>query len=253
MKDRNNWFEDFFHGVANDLWRKAVPATQTSAEVDFLEKQFGRKGRVLDVPCGFGRHSLELARRGYQVTGVDLSVEFVAEARKAAEAAKLPAKFVVGDMRRLQLDGAFDMACCLGNSFGYLEFDGMVAFVRAVATALKPGGRFIIETGMVAESVLPALKEREWWQVDDILFAVENSYLADLSCLETEATFIRNGKAEVRKWWHWVYTVGEIRRMLKQAGLEVSGLFSGTDGQAYTLGNHGLLVVAEKPQRRRGR
>src|SRR5262245_6068727 len=120
---RKNWFEDFFHGVANDLWRKALPEMHTNAEVDFLEKQLGRKGRVLDVPCGFGRHSLELARRGHRVTGVDLSVEFIAEAREAAKAAKLKAEFKVGDMRRLQLDGGFDLACCLGNSFGYLEFD----------------------------------------------------------------------------------------------------------------------------------
>ena len=248
---RKNWFEDFFHGIANDLWRKALPEMHTGAEADFLEKYVGRKARVLDVPCGFGRHSLELARRGHHVTGVDLSVEFIAEAREAAKAAKLKAEFRVGDMRRLQLDGGFDLACCLGNSFGYLEFDDMVAFVRGVAGALKPGGRFVIETGMAAESVLPTFKEREWWQVDDILFAVENRYQADVSCLETEATFVRNGKTEVRKWWHWVYTVGEIRRLLGQAGLEVSGLFSGPDGQPYKAGSPDLILVAEKPQRRR--
>jgi len=250
---RKNWFEDFFHGVANDLWRKALPAMPTNAEVDFLEKQLGRKGRVLDVPCGFGRHSLELARRGHRVTGVDLSVEFIAEAREAAKAAKLKAEFIEGDMRRLRLDGKFDLACCLGNSFGYLEFDDMIAFVRAVAGALKPGGKFVIETGMAAESILSNVKEREWWQVDDILFAVENRYQADVSCLETEATFVRNGKTEVRKWWHWVYTVGEIRRLLGQAGLEISGLFSGPDGQPYKAGSPDLILVAEKPQRRRKR
>lgn len=253
MKDRSNWYEDFFHGVANDLWRKAVPASQTSAEVDFLEKQFGRKGRVLDVPCGFGRHSLELARRGYKATGVDLSVEYVAEAREAARRANLKAMFVVGDMRRLRLDGPFDFAFCFGNSFGYLEFADMVAFVRGVSSTLKPGGRFVIETGMAAESLLHSLKEREWYQVDDILFAIENRYQADASCLETEATFVRNGKTEVRKWWHWVYTVGEIRRLLGQAGLEICGLFSGTDGQPYKLGSQELLLVAEKPQRMRRR
>jgi SAM-dependent methyltransferase len=251
MKDRSNWFEDFFHGVANDLWRKALPAMHTSAEVDFLEKQLGRKGRILDVPCGFGRHSLELARRGHDVTGVDLSAEFVAEAREAARTGRLKAEFIEGDMRRLRLEGTFDLACCLGNSFGYLEYDDMVAFVRGVAGALKPGGRFVIETGMAAESILPTLKEREWYQMDDILFAIENRYQADVSCLETEATFVRNGKTEVRKWWHWVYTVGEIRRLLGQAGLEITGLFSGPDGQPYKAGSQDLILVAEKPRRTR--
>jgi SAM-dependent methyltransferase len=253
MTTRENWFEDFFHGVANDLWRKALPAQQTSAEVDFLEKQLGRKGRILDVPCGFGRHSLELARRGHRVTGVDLSAEFIAEAREAARAAKLKAEFIEGDMRRLRLDGTFDGACCLGNSFGYLEYDDMIAFVRAVSGALKPGGRFVVETGCVAESLLPNLKERAWYQVDDILFAIQNRYQADVSCLETEATFVRNGKTEMRKWWHWVYTVGEIRRMLGQAGFEISGLFSGPDGQAYKAGSQELILIAEKPRKMRRR
>ncbi len=102
MADRSNWFEDFFHGIANDLWRKAVTAEQTRAEADFLERTLGKKRRLLDVPCGNGRHSLELARRGCRMTGVDLSPEFIAEARSAAKAERLRAEFVVGDMRRLR-------------------------------------------------------------------------------------------------------------------------------------------------------
>src|SRR6266851_1354723 len=69
MADRSNWFEDFFHGIANDLWRKAVTAEQTRAEADFLQRTLGKKRRLLDVPCGNGRHSLELARRGCHMTG----------------------------------------------------------------------------------------------------------------------------------------------------------------------------------------
>jgi SAM-dependent methyltransferase len=247
MPDRSNWFEDFFHGVANDLWRKIADPEQTRAEADFLEKTLGRKTRLLDVPCGNGRHALELARRGCRVTGLDISQEFIGEARELAKARKLKAEFVQGDMRQLRWRSEFDGVFCVGNAFGYLEYSDMLRFVDGLARALAPGGRFVIETGMAAESILPTLKEREWYQVQDILFAIENRYLGDASCLETEATFVRNGRTERRTWWHWVYTAGEIRRLLERSGLKVRQMCSGHKGQPFKLGNPLLIVMGEKP------
>jgi len=70
---------------------------------------------------------------------------------------------------------------------------------------------------------------------------------SDLSCLEMAATFVRNGRTEVRKWWHWVYTVGEIRRLLEQVGLAITNLYGSHDGQPYKLASPLLFIVAEKP------
>jgi len=243
---RANWFESFFEGVANDLWRKCMSPEQTRAEADFLEKVLGGKSRLLDVPCGNGRHALELARRGCRVTGVDISTEFVQEATRAAAAEQLNVEFLQGDMRRLKWEAEFDGAYCFGNSFGYLEFPDMILFLRSLARALKPGARFVIQTGSVAETLLPNLEERVWYQVEDILFAISNKYLAAESCLETETTFVRNGKTEVRKFWHWVYTVGELRRMLAEAGLKTIELYGSTDMQPFALGSHYLHLVAQK-------
>src|ERR1051325_4303030 len=83
------WYKNFFSGIVVDMWRRAMPAEQTCLEADFLERglQLQSGQRVLDVPCGSGRHSLELARRGYQMTGVDVSAEMIEVGRKlAAEA-----------------------------------------------------------------------------------------------------------------------------------------------------------------------
>src|ERR1041385_791805 len=253
MTDRSNWFEEFFHGVTIDLWRKFSRPELTRADADFLERILGRKKRLLDIPCGSGRHSLELARRGCRMTGVDLSAGVITEAKTEAKSAKLKAEFILGDMRRLRWQSEFDGACCMGNSFGYMEYPDMQKFVRGLARALKPGARFVIETGCTAESILPNLKERVWYQVDDILFAIENRYLADISCLETEATFVRGGQTEVRKWWHWVYTIGEIRRLLEQAALTVRDVHGSHDGRPYKLGSQIAYLVAEKPAPARSR
>src|SRR3979490_3154904 len=84
----SNWYENFFHGLALDLWRKAISPKQTKSEADFLVKvlQCEKYSHLLDVPCGNGRLSLALAARGYRLTGMDISEEFVEEARAAATA-----------------------------------------------------------------------------------------------------------------------------------------------------------------------
>src|SRR5207253_1949462 len=205
----SNWYEDFFHGVPLDLWRKAVSPEQTKAEVDFLIKALepAPHAHLLDVPCGNGRHSIELARRGYRVTGIDLSKEFVQEAQSKVNPPALPreiedqtlshgvnaggtnlVEFVLGDMRRIEGEAIYDGAFCLGNSFGYLVYSDMETFLSGVARALKPGARFVVETGMAAESILPNLEERMWYQIEDVLMTIEHRYRAEESCLDTEYT-----------------------------------------------------------------
>jgi SAM-dependent methyltransferase len=259
-----NWYEDFFHGVALDLWRKAVPPDQTKAEADFLVKtlQCHPGSRLLDVPCGNGRLSLELASRGYWVSGLDISEEFVKEAmsrlgppadaggtdktRTDSATATPKAVFLLGDMKRIEAEATFDGAYCFGNSFGYLLYSDMEAFLNGVARGLKPGARFVVETGMAAESILPKLEERMWYQIQDILMTIEHRYLAEESCVDSEYTFVRDGKTETRQTKHWVYTVAEIRRMLERAGFAVREMFGSVKGTPYTLGSNDLLIVAQR-------
>ncbi len=244
----SDWYENFFHGIALDLWRKAVSGEQTNAEADFLVKTLGCApgSHLLDVPCGNGRHSLELARRGYQLTGLDISEQFIEEARASSSAIRAQVEWLLGDMRHFERESTFDGAFCVGNSFGYFVYSDMEAFLNCVSRALKPETRFVVGTGIAAESILPNLKERTWYQVDDILFAVENRYQSEDSCLDTDHTFVRDGKVETRQSKHWVYTAGEIRRMLERVGLAVLELYGSLDCQPFKLGSHSLYVVAQK-------
>ena len=241
-----NWQKTFFNrSIVTDFWNKCIPPEHTCAEVAFLEKMFGSRARLLDVACGSGRHALELARRGRRVTGLDISANFLRQAKAAAKTAKTPAKFLLGDMRKMKWRDEFDGAYCFGNAFGYFPHADMAVFVGRVADALKPGGRFVVDAASVAEHLLPKLPGREWFELDDILFLEDHRYLAEESCLETEATFIRNGVSETHTWWHWIFTAAEIRRMLENAGLTVVHLFGGLDEQPFAVGNP-LVVVTEK-------
>ena len=245
---RTRWYETFFRGIALDLWRHAVSDEQTHAEVDFLVSEIDPPagGRLLDVPCGNGRHARELAGRGYRLTGVDLSEEFIDQARREAKGASLEVDWRLDDMRNLSAEAVYDGAYCMGNCFGYLEHDGMVEFVEALARSLKPGGRFVLETGMAAESALPALAENEWMRLGDIVLLIHNEYHATESRLDTEYTFIRDGKSDTRASSHYVYSVAELGRLLAGAGLVPKKHFASVDLKPFDLGEERLLLVAEK-------
>jgi SAM-dependent methyltransferase len=238
------WYESFFSGVAVEMWQRAISPAQTHAETDFLVDalRLPAGGRVLDVPCGHGRHSVVLAERGFRVTGADLS----RDALEAAHASSAGVDWVLGDMRQLPWRAEFDGVFCFGNSFGYLEHEATLEFLLAVSRVLKPGGRFAIETGMAAESILPTLQSRRWYQLGDILFLSSNRYDTSESRLHIEYTFVRGGQSETRQASTACYTAAEIRRMLEGVGLRTVALYAGIDRKPYELGSPSLLLVSEK-------
>jgi len=253
----SNWYEDFFHGLALDLWRKAIPPAHTEAEANFLVNTLGCEpgAHLLDVPCGNGRLSFELAKRGYRVTGVDISEEFVDEARSAASSIKKTSAdadtpesvdFILGDMRRIEGDSIYDGGYCFGNSFGFLAYSDMETFLQGVARALKPDSRFVIETGMAAESMIAKFETQTSHQVADILVTINEQYRATESCIDTEYIFECDGKIESQKAKHWIYTVAEIQRMLERAGLEVLDLYGSLKSEPYELGSEELFVIARR-------
>lgn len=243
-----NWHRDFFRGIALEMWRRATPPNQTRIEADFLEAvlQCPKPARVLDVPCGNGRHSIELARRGLRVTGVDASEEFIAEARVQAEES-LSAEFKLGDMRDLPWKEQFDGGFCLGNSFCYLAPESDAPqFLKGIFRSLRSGARFVVETGMVAESILPSLQKGRWHRLGDLYMLSENRYEVRDSRLDIEYTFIQNGKAETRPSSSYVITVGELCRLHAYAGLQPLELFGSFSKDPYQLGSPRLILVSEK-------
>ena len=245
----DDWYRDFFDGIVLDMWRLATPEEATLGDVDFLERELVLEpgARVLDAPSGHGRHSIELASRGYRPTGIDLAEGMIEAAKASATERGVEVEWVMADMRDLPRDASFDAALCFGNSFGYLGPVGNREYLEAVSASLRLGGRFAIETGMVAESVLPGLEERSWSSLGELLFLEENRYDAAESCLETTYTFVRDGKTTSRTARHWVYTLRELRELLDAVGLQTVSLYASIDGEPFEFGSQQLLLVAEKP------
>jgi SAM-dependent methyltransferase len=240
----SQWFETFFRDIAVECWVRAVSAEATTAEANFLERTFSAasSGRLLDVPCGHGRHSLELAKRGFRITGLDLSQDALGVARQQTSSVD----WVNADMRTLSWESEFDGAFCLGNSFAYLDYRSAGNFLRALARSLKPGSHLVLETGMAAESILPTRQQKRWFRLGDTLMLSENRYDVESSRLDIDYTFIRGGLAETRPSASYVFTVAEHRRMLEEAGFLTESMVGSFEGAPYELGSPRLILTAVK-------
>ena len=248
MHAPDDWYRTFFTGVALDLWRAFVTPEMTSAEADALQRylQVEPPARLLDVPCGNGRLAIELAVRGYVAVGVDLAGESVEEGKLEAERRGVVVDLRQGDMRDLTELGTFAGAYCWGNSFGYLEEDGNVAFLHAASAALEPGARLVLEFGTLAETALPAMQARSWYQAGDVLMAVANGYDLYRGRVVTEYTFVKDGVVAKRAGSQQVWTLRELRALLLQAGFDHVEAFAHPSGEPLQLGGQRAVVVARK-------
>jgi 2-polyprenyl-3-methyl-5-hydroxy-6-metoxy-1,4-benzoquinol methylase len=143
------WYETLFENYAR-TYDQEVFTQGTIQEVNFVEQEIGadKKKRILDIGCGTGRHAVELAKRGYTVTGLDLSESQLKRAREKAEEAGVNMRLEQGDARSLKFINEFDVVLLLcEGGFALMETDEMnFAILQGAARALKPGGIFILTT-----------------------------------------------------------------------------------------------------------
>jgi len=245
------WYADFFTELPNEFWRRAVPPESTEAEVSFIEHHLGLepRSRIVDVPCGSGRHALALAARGHRVTGMDISTEAIGYARRAAADAHLDVELVEADMREVPRDGSFDAAVCMGNSFGYLDLAGTREFIAALAGAVRPGGGLVIDFNATAETVLPGYRgEPRTMRTGDITVEATTEYDIAGSRLLSRYHYTRGSEELKVTAIHHVYTSAHLGQLLTEAGFTDVRRYGEPYGAPYELGAGRLLLTAGRAE-----
>jgi cyclopropane fatty-acyl-phospholipid synthase-like methyltransferase len=248
MNSQTNWYKTFFTGLALDFWAKAMKPEYTDAEIKFIKEivTIPAEGNILDAPCGFGRHSIALAKEGFKVTGIDIAEEYIKTLNKDIDATKLPVTAIHADVLEYEFSEDYDLAVCLGNSFSYFTYDVLFRFAEKVYAALKKDGFFVVQTGALAESILPAIVTKDWMEFDDLLFLTERTYHAENSVLQSDYRIMYKGEIENKTAFHYIFTLGQIRRLLFEAGFRTIEQYGSFDKMAYKLGDKQAYIVAGK-------
>ncbi len=248
----NNWYSQVF----NEDYFRTVPKSsprQTAREAKFIIDRLGIESgaRVLDLCCGYGRHTLLLAQKGFDMVGLDLSMVMLKKALADAQANGQAIKFVHGDMRKLSFKAIFDAIYNVQTSFGYFDDQSNFRVLQGIFNALKPGGVFLIET-VNRDFIINDLPLRLWWKGIDCTLLEEIDCEVPSGLLKVQRSFVFDDNSRApweQKIQIRLYTANEMKALLTRAGfkvVELSGDYS-LPGAYFGATSPKNIFVAEKP------
>lgn len=246
-----DWTKDFYNHFYLDSYLPLLPPERTTREVDALVQALGLQPgeRILDLACGHGRHTLELARRGFaSLLGLDFSREALEKARADAEGQGLSAEFQQGDMRKLEFEAEFDAVYNYFSAMFYWDDATHLQILRGIHKALKLGGRLLIET-VNRENVLRLGPRQSWgpgagevaWRLHDVKIDLERS-----RTFTREVLVLRDGHSLERHFETQLYTLKEVIGLLEAAGLTYQKSYGGPDLSPYRADSPRMIVAAAK-------
>lgn len=267
----SDWPIAFFDDDYLKIYAPRLTEERTRAEVEFLERELALVAnerelardanerhstlapgaRVLDLACGAGRHAVGMAMRGHRVTGFDFNANYLELGARAAREAGTSVTWVQGDMRDFHFDAPFQAAYSYFTSFGYYSDEENEHVLANIASALEPGGRFLIEVTN-RDYLLTHPMQRSWLQRDDgALLMEENTIDLTTSRVTTRQTLIEPGAGSriTKEYVLRVYTCAELAALMRRHGLDVERCLGGADGSEYSRDSRRLVQVAT----RRGR
>ena len=243
------WYKTFFE---EDYMRTVWPASdgQVSRQCTFVENMLRLTpgARLVDLGCGLGLQATELARRGYEVTAVDLSAAMLSSAHWQAKDEGLDLSFLHEDMRDLKVENAFDAALCLGTTFGYFDEAENRRSVQAMQRVVRPGGKLLIDV-QNRDYVLQRLPHLRWYQGNGCLCMEEGEFDYATSRLEVKRMLSEEGRGQREANYSIrLYSVHELRTLLEQNGFRILSV-SGQEATPHVFfgpESPRILIVAER-------
>jgi SAM-dependent methyltransferase len=236
--------EDYLFTYGDDL-----TDARSEAEVASVVKELrlDQPMKILDLACGFGRHTNRLAALGHTVTGVDYMPGFLAIARQKAAEMGVQVEYIQGDMRQIHYQEEFDRILLLFTSFGYFEDAENEQVLKAMAQALKPGGCLLFDT-QNRDTFLKHIPPADVIEKGEDLLINRYSFDVVTGRFHNRRILIRDGVRKDKPYSIRLYNATEICALLERAGLTDYQLL-GEDGQPLSAASRRMTVIATKPGR----
>ncbi len=242
------WYKQWF----GEDYLKVYPhrnEAEARAHIDFVERRLPIKPpqHVLDLGCGSGRHAHELARRGYEVTCLDLSAELLRLARTRLGATHGNPRFVRADMRFIPFPAVFDAVLSFFTTFGYFqrEEENLQTLI-AIREVLRPDGRFLLDYVNKAH-VLHHLVPRDVRRDSGVEIVQERTYNRAAERIEKRIVLKENGRVREYRESVRLYTPAEMRELVDRAELLVEQTFGDFDGSAFSADSPRLILIGRRP------
>jgi cyclopropane fatty-acyl-phospholipid synthase-like methyltransferase len=242
--DKLNFFEEGSPYLAHPL----LTGERTEKEIDFVESELALRpgARLLDMGCGFGRHSLELARRGYDVVGVDPSGAMIKAALQTAEEATISVEFRRERGEQFTTETPFDAAICLFTSLGQISAQGENNdLVQQVGAALKPGGQFMVEVPQ-RDATVRQLKASDKFGDGERYTAVSRHFDHQNHSATEIFRLVSPEYSQTYTLRYRLYDRGTLLSLLTDAGFTVQSVFGNYEGEPLTDEHLFMLVVGQK-------
>ena len=241
----DTFFDEFYTRTYTHLKRE-----WTEKQVDFIIEtlEIQKEHAIMDVPCGFGRHCLEFARRGYYITGLEYHPIQIERAKNLMEEEGIDFHIVQGDMRNIPWENKFDRLYNFFTSFGYFDDEGNEETVRQFHKALKPGGMMLLET-MNRDWIVKNMDPGRITHNDDGSIYLEESHLNPLtSRLKGVHTLITpNAKIEKRELELRAYSAHELIELFERNRFEIVKVCDQA-GKEFTIHANRIVLLARKNQ-----
>ncbi|MBD3370429.1 methyltransferase domain-containing protein [Candidatus Fermentibacteria bacterium] len=242
------WFEN------DDFWKDLYPFLFPSRKFESAPKEIDALIELLDLPdeasvldlcCGPGRHSLELASRGYRVTGVDRTPYLLDMAIERAKKESLSVEFILDDMLSFVRPQSFDLVISMFTSIGYHSTERQNERVFAnIFESLRPGGSAVFQT-MGKEKLASIFLPATFTELDNGTSVVQlHEVVKDWTRIANRWIVIKNGNAREYAFEHTIYSGQELRQLLLGAGFQRVGLYGNLLGEEYGRESDYLVAVA---------
>ena len=239
---------NFFSRGSPYLAHPLLTPQRTKTEIDFLLSKISipDAGFILDIGCGFGRHSIELAQRGYNLVGIDPSQTMIEAARLASKGLANMPQFIQVHAEDYQTDQRFDAVLCLFTTLGQIEGDqDNHRLVGQAANLLKPGGCFILEVPH-REWVIKNLKTNEGFKSPEGSTAIERSYDPEGSMVTEIFTIETPTESRVFLLRYCIFDVAELDNLIKSSGLITLNTYGGYQDVPLDVDSPTVVILAAK-------
>lgn len=247
----DTWWRGYFDHDWLLLHEDLFPEAESRAEVAAMRELLGlpHGARVLDLPCGWGRHTVLLPEAGYQAWGADLSPTLLERAGRELAAVEAPVRLAAADMRLLPFrPGSFDAVVNVFTSLGlFLEDEEDLRALAEMRRVLRPGGRLLLES-MHRDDVVAQYAARDAWELPDGTEVRVRRRFDPVTGISRERLRWRRGEERGEKRHALrLRTATEIRDLLLRAGFGGLAFYGDWDGRPVRRRSPRVIVVAEAP------